>query len=39
MSREPATARARAMFDQDKASMIAMADRNWPNVSKMDVAK
>lgn len=33
------TAEAKAMFDRDKASMIEMANRNWPTVSKMHVAK
>ena len=29
------TAEAKAMFDKDKAKMIAMADQNWPKVSQM----
>lgn len=29
------TAEAKAMFDMDKAKMIAMADQNWPKVSKL----
>ena len=29
------TAEAKAMFDKDKAKMIAMADQNWAKVSQM----
>jgi YHS domain-containing protein len=29
------TAEAKAMFDKDKAKMIAMADQNWPKVSEL----
>lgn len=29
------TAEAKAMFDKDKGSMIAMANQNWPKVSTM----
>lgn len=29
------TADAKAMFDKDKAKMIAMADQNWPKVSQL----
>jgi YHS domain-containing protein len=29
------TAQAKAMFDKDKSSMIAMADKHWPRVSTL----
>jgi YHS domain-containing protein len=33
------TAQAKAMFDKDKSSMIAMADKNWPKVSTMKTSE
>jgi YHS domain-containing protein len=33
------SAQAKAMFDKDKAGMIDMANHNWPEVSKITVAK
>jgi YHS domain-containing protein len=33
------TVEAKKMFDAEKTNMIAMANKNWPSVSKMSAAK